>query len=88
MLFDNVYLDGYPRLVGNLKFKVAESQIVRRYPPLGGDLARLLFPVVVADESKTNPKIREKADASWGWLPPPLVGEGRKFRPTGCTTSC
>ncbi len=44
------------------------------------------YPTVVADEQKVNPNA--KADEAWGWLPPPLVGEGKKCKPSGCTTSC
>jgi hypothetical protein len=50
----------------------------RHYPAKGGDLARLLFPVVIADEKQVNPNV--KPDDAWGWLPPPLVGEGRKVQ--------
>ena len=50
----------------------------RHYPAQGGDLARLLFPVVIADEKQVNPNV--KPDDAWGWLPPPLVGEGRKVQ--------
>ncbi len=35
---------------------------------------------------RTNPNA--KASDAWGWVPPPLVGEGARCRPTGCTTSC
>ena len=46
---------------------------------MGGFLARLAYPTVVADgERKTNPNA--KADEAWGWLPPPLIGEGRKVQ--------
>jgi hypothetical protein len=40
----------------------------------------MLFPVVLADEAKTNPAVRKQADQAWGWLPPPLLGEGRKVQ--------
>jgi hypothetical protein len=38
----------------------------------------LLFPVVIADEKQINPNV--KPDDAWGWLPPPLVGEGQKVQ--------
>ncbi len=60
--------------------RIAEDQIVRKYPPLGGDLARMLFPIVVADEVKINPAAHSQATQAWGWVPPPLVGEGRKVQ--------
>jgi len=43
-------------------------------PPTGGAFARLLFPRVLDDE---NPAVME----AWGWVPPPLVGEGSKVQP-------
>ena len=52
--------------------------IEKRYPPIGGFLARLAYPAVVAAEKTINPNA--KADEAWGWLPPPLVGEGRKVQ--------
>lgn len=79
-LFDNALVDGLPRLIGAQNLRVAEDQIVEKYPALGGDLARMLFPVVVADEAKTNPGVRAQSAQAWGWLPPPLVGEGRKVQ--------
>jgi hypothetical protein len=43
-------------------------------PAIGGAFARLLFPHVSSDES---PAVTE----GWGWVPPPLVGEGAKVQP-------
>ena len=47
-------------------------------PPVGGDLARLIHPVVLAAERKKNPQAKY-ADA-WGWVPPPLIREGAKVQ--------
>ena len=48
-------------------------------PPFGGLLgARLLIRSWWPKRRKTNPNA--KADEAWGWLPPPLVGEGRKVQ--------
>ena len=33
---------------------------------------------MIADEKQINPNV--KPDDAWGWLPPPLVGEGRKVQ--------
>ena len=57
---------------------IPEAAIEKRYEPIGGFLARLAYPTVVAEERKTNPNA--KADEAWGWLPPPLKGEGRKVQ--------
>ncbi len=43
-------------------------------PAVGGAFARLLFPHVLSDQS---PAVTE----AWGWVPPPLVGEGFKVQP-------
>ena len=34
--------------------------------------------MVVAEEIKLNPN--QNPDEAWGWLPPPLVGEGKKVQ--------
>ncbi|MFM9060008.1 MAG: hypothetical protein ACKOSQ_12960, partial [Planctomycetaceae bacterium] len=80
MLWHDALVDGEPRQVGGPNVAVPDDAIRagRHYPAQGGDLARLLFPVVIADEKQVNPNV--KADDAWGWLPPPLVGEGRKVQ--------
>lgn len=80
MLWHDALVDGEPRPVGGPNLLVPEAAIEagRHYPAKGGDLARMLFPVVIADEKQVNPNV--KPDDAWGWLPPPLVGEGRKVQ--------
>ncbi len=79
-LWQDALVDGEPRTVGGQNLIVPQDAVDagRHYPGRGGDLARLLFPVVIADEKVVNPNV--KADDAWGWLPPPLVGEGRKVQ--------
>ncbi len=79
-LWHDALVDGEPRPVGAQNLVVPEDAVVagRHYPGRGGDLARLLFPVVIADEKQVNPNV--KPDDAWGWLPPPLMGEGRKVQ--------
>jgi cytochrome c551/c552 len=48
------------------------------YPGKGGDLAKYLYPRVIAEEKKTNPAA--VASEAWGWLPPPLHHEGEKVQ--------
>jgi cytochrome c551/c552 len=48
------------------------------YPSVGGDLAKYLFPHVIAHEHETNPAA--KGSEAWGWLPPPLHDEGNKVQ--------
>jgi hypothetical protein len=80
MLWRDVLVDGEPRLVGgpSLSLPVDAVAAGTHYPAHGGDLARLLFPVVIADEKQINPNV--KPDDAWGWLPPPLAGEGAKVQ--------
>jgi cytochrome c2 len=80
MLWHDALVDGAPRTVGGQNLLVPQDAIDagRHYPAWGGDLARLLFPVVIADEKQVNPNV--KPDDAWGWLPPPLVGEGKKVQ--------
>jgi len=52
------------------------EKTVRYWPAKGGDLTRLLFPVVLRD-AVTKPGNPSEA---FGWLPPPLFNEGRKVQ--------
>ena len=79
MLWNDVLINGSPRIVSETVAIPIKDRTVHWYPPQGGDLARLLLPTVVQDERKTNPNA--KAVEAWGWLPPPLVVEGRKVQP-------
>ena len=80
MLWHDTLIDGEPRLVGSQNVSVPADALKagKHYPARGGDLARILFPVVIADEKQINPNV--KPDDAWGWLPPPLVGEGKKVQ--------
>jgi cytochrome c551/c552 len=80
MLFHDTLVDGEPRPVGGPNITLPDDAVRagRHYPAHGGDLARLLFPTVIADEKQVNPNV--KPDDAWGWLPPPLVGEGKKVQ--------
>ena len=75
--FDNTLINGEARPAG-YKFLVPENTITKRYPPLGGFLARLAFPAVLAAEKEVNPNV--VAEEVWGWVPPPLPGEGKKVQ--------
>jgi mono/diheme cytochrome c family protein len=78
VLWRDTLLDGKPWLVGAKNPLVPESTVVARHEGRGGDLGRWIFPVVVTDEQKVNPNA--KHEEAWGWLPPPLVGEGKKVQ--------
>ena len=80
MLYEDAIINGEPWAVGSQNIYVPEDALEagKSYPAHGGDLARLLFPVVIEDELEINPNV--KPDDAWGWLPPPLVGEGKKVQ--------
>ncbi len=71
-----------PALINGQEWRVGmQDPLVRvegvtRYPRWGGDLAYYLYPIVIEEERQRNPAA--KASDAWGWLPPPLVGQGRK----------
>ena len=78
-------VSGAPRLVGvqNLLIPAQRDGSYgpadgTAYPGHGGDLAKYLFPRVIAEEHKTNPAA--KGSEAWGWLPPPLHHEGAKVQ--------
>ena len=78
VLWRDMLLEGKPWLVGGKNPLVPENRVTAKYSGRGGDLGRWIYPVVVADEKKVNPNA--KAEEAWGWLPPPLVGEGKKVQ--------
>jgi len=50
----------------------------KAYPGWGGTLARYLYPRVIDKAKKVNPQV--KGSEAWGWLPPPLMEEGKKVQ--------
>ncbi|HWC90440.1 MAG TPA: hypothetical protein VG433_12320, partial [Pirellulales bacterium] len=88
MPWETVLINGKVRPAGLQPLIVPVSRVVKQYPTpeqlhenpagYGGYLGRLIYPAVLADERTSNPNA--KADEAWGWLPPPLVGEGRKVQ--------
>lgn len=58
---------------------IPATAITERLPAFGGDLALYLLPRVTALEKAENPNAN--ATESWGWVPPPLTGEGKKVEP-------
>ena len=83
--YEPAVIDGKPIPVTPRTFGFPESlmaktgpgeKTVRYWPAKGGDLTRLLFPVVYKD-AVTKPG---NANEVYGWLPPPLFNEGRKVQ--------
>ncbi len=78
ILWKDVLIDGTPWLMGAKNPLVPEKRVTAKYNGHGGDLGSWIYGAVVADELKVNPNA--KAEEAWGWLPPPLVGEGQKVQ--------
>lgn len=76
-LFDNQPINGEAWLSGS-QVQVPLPHLITTHPPVGGYLSRLIYAAVLAKERESNPNAKE-SDA-WGWVPPPLVGEGRKVQ--------
>ena len=78
-LWEPAAIDGRVWSVGGADVTIALAQITRKHPPLGGTLARLLYPVALKQGRGAGFNGAE-AEA-WGWLPPPLVHEGAAVQP-------
>ena len=78
-LWQPVAIDGATYEVGVKPLIVPATAIKRRRPADGGDFARLLLPRVVELEKQDNPAAN--GTEAWGWVPPPLMGEGKKVQP-------
>ena len=88
MPWETAVINGKVRPAGLQNLMVPMSRVVKQYPTAaelqdnpagyGGYLGRLIYSHVLATEKQSNPNA--KADEAWGWLPPPLVGEGRKVQ--------
>jgi len=65
--------------VGGADVVVPKSQLTAVRPPWGGTLARLLYPVVLAQARQSGSSAAEVE--AWGWVPPALVHEGAIVRP-------
>src|SRR5204863_4918786 len=55
--------------------RLTGGMIERHRPSDGGFLAKYLVPVVSAKNKELG-----KGKEAWGWVPPPLIGEGHKVQ--------
>ncbi len=78
-LWRPVALEGSTYDVSQQPLEVMATWIKEKVPPVGGDLTFRLLPRVLELEKEENPAA--KGGEAWGWLPPPLLGEGRKIQP-------
>jgi cytochrome c2 len=60
------------------KIEIPGHTITRKFPTEGGYLTKYLSPVVYQLERQKNPNA--KGNEVYGWLPPPLMGEGKKVQ--------
>jgi hypothetical protein len=77
-MYQPAIVDGGPYLTGQKALQISVRDVVSRHPATGGLLTRYLLPRVTAIEKEANPQA--KGSEAWGWLPPPLVGEGKKVQ--------
>jgi len=70
--------DGRPA-IGRMDVSFWGSALTAIRPPAGGAFARLLYPEVLAEAKAAGANVAGME--GWGWVPPPLVGEGAKVRP-------
>jgi hypothetical protein len=77
-LWEPAILEGNAYQVGLPALEVQSAWIKRRLPTFGGDLTKWLLPRAVELEKEANPQADGKQ--VYGWLPPPLLGEGNKVQ--------
>jgi cytochrome c551/c552 len=78
-LWQPAALEGHAYRVGESPLNIPAQWVVERRPGRGGFLTRYLLPHVAKLEKAANPKA--KGAEAWGWVPPPLLGEGAKVQP-------
>jgi hypothetical protein len=71
-------IDGHAYQVGVVPLEIEAAWVRQRQATFGGDLTKWLLPRVVELEKAVNPQADGKQ--AYGWLPPPLVGEGDKVQ--------
>ncbi len=78
-LWEPAAINGQVWRVGGAEVIISKPQITARRPPLGGDFARLLYPIALAEARATGSSASELE--AWGWVPPPLANEGLLVQP-------
>jgi len=63
---------------GKSPIYIPTGQLDSRSPAWGGALTKYLLPVATALERRTNSNA--SGTEAYGWVPPPLIGEGRKVQ--------
>ena len=78
-LWEPAALGGKVWPVGGAGVLVSPAQLGSKRPAWGGELARLLYPVVLREAQQAG--ATAGAMEAWGWVPPALVHEGRRVQP-------
>ena len=78
-LWEPAVINGNVCSVGGADVLVYDRQIVERQAPLGGQFARLLYPVALGRARAAGANVAGME--AWGWGPPPLAGEGEVVQP-------
>jgi hypothetical protein len=78
VLWQDAVVNGQIWPAGLQNLLIPENVVTKQYSADGGYLGQLIFPAVFAGEKELNPNA--KADETWAYLPPPLVGEGHKVQ--------
>ena len=78
-LWEPAAIEGYSYDVGLMRLTIPGDIITSKRPSVGGDLAKMLLPRVLEIEKEDNPAAN--GTETWGWVPPPLIGEGKKVQP-------
>jgi len=77
-LYEPTLIDGSLYMPKESLPVIPMEMIQKRYARRGGDLAYYLLPRVL---EYTTPANQTKGEEAWGWVPPSLVGQGRKTNP-------
>lgn len=78
-LFQNTIIDGHSYITGQNSIGTTVDRLTDRRPTWGGVLTKYLLPEVTALEKQSNPNA--SGSEAYGWLPPPLIGQGDKVQP-------
>ena len=78
-LWEPAVINGEVCSVGGADALVYDHQIVQRQAPLGGQFARLLYPVALGRARASGANVAGME--AWGWGPPPLANEGEVVQP-------
>ena len=77
--WENVAIEGHVFAVGGPDVGIQPQLVTAKYPSDGGDFTKYLHPIALETE-RAGPNPAAKASDAWGWLPPPLVREGKKVQ--------